>query len=128
MAKGPANRPPQSLSAEQLEIFCEEEQRFTEPWIRWAGENRSICLMQTTSPAEQADCLATVRAQLDAHHSEHQAILLQEMQTLQPGHPLMQVILGRLRERERFATMALEADMEPARLVTVRKESCLNQR
>lgn len=117
-----------TLSAEQLEKFCEEEKRFTEPWIHWVGENRSICLTQAATPADRTACLETVRQQLIAHHDEHQAILLQEMRTLQPNHPVMQAILGRLRERERFASMALENDIEPTQLAAERKESCLNQR
>lgn len=123
-----ALRQPRYLSAEQLEKFCEEEKSFTEPWIRWAGENRTICLIQAATPADRAACLEAVRRQLTAHHDEHQAIILQEMRTLQPNHPVMQAILSRLRERERFASMALDSDIEPLHLVTARKESCLNQR
>lgn len=123
-----ASRQQRHLSAEQLEKFCEEEKIFTEPWIRWAGGNRSICLIQAETPADRAACLETVRQQLTAHHDEHQAILLREMRTLQPSHPVMQTILGRLRERERFASMALDSDIEPVHLVKARKESCLKQR
>ncbi len=127
-AKDSPSRQARPMSGEQLEKFCEEEKRFTEPWIRWAGENRNICLIQATTPADRAACLETVRQQLNAHHDEHKAIILKEMRTLQPNHPVMQAILGRLRERERFASMALESDIEPVRLATARKESCLNQR
>lgn len=119
---------PQALSVEQLEVFCEEEKGFTEPWIRWASENRNICLIQATTPVDRAACLETIRQQLNAHHNEHQAIILREMRALAPNHPVMQAILGRLRERERFASMALDSDIEPMGLVATRKENCLNQR
>ena len=123
-----AGRKEQPASGEQLEKFCEEEKRFTEPWIHWAVQNRNICLLQATSPTDRAACLESVRQQLNAHHDEHKAILLNEMRTLQPNHPVMQAILGRLRERERFASMAIDSDIEPTRLVAARKENCLNQR
>ncbi|MBU3724063.1 MAG: hypothetical protein FGM18_00960 [Burkholderiaceae bacterium] len=84
--------------------------------------------MQTKSPSERAACLETVKQQLTAHHQEHRAILMQNIGTLGPNHPVMQSILGRLRERERFASMAIDNDHEPTYLATVRKESCLSQR
>lgn len=128
LAKDPSHRQSQPVSAEQLERFCEEEKTYTEPWIRWAGENRNICLIQAKTDADRTACLDSVRQQLNAHRTEHQAIILNEMRALQPNHPVMQAILGRLRERERFASMALDNDIEPMRLAAARKESCLNQR
>lgn len=128
LAKDPSPRQSQPISAEQLERFCEEEKAYTEPWIRWAGENRNICLIQAKTAADRAACLDSVRQQLNAHRNEHQAIILNEMRTLQPNHPVMQAILGRLHERERFASMALDNDVEPMRLAAARKESCLKQR
>jgi len=120
-------RPFVGQSAEQRERFCSEEQRFSEPWIHWASTNRALCASQSQSIAEKTACLNTVRQQLDALHSEHRAIYLSQMRSLQPDHPVMQGILNRLQGHKQVASLALEADLKPAELAALGRENCLRQ-
>jgi hypothetical protein len=121
-------RPFVGQSAEQHERFCNEEQRFSEPWIHWASTNRTLCASQSQSIAEKTACLNTVRQQLDALHLEHRAIYLSQMRSLQPDHPVMQGILNRLQGHKQVASLALEADLKPAELAALSRENCLRQR
>lgn len=107
--------------------FCEEEKRFSEPWIQWASGHRARCLSLAAHPAERASCLESVRQELESMAKEHQSIYLSEMNALGSNHPVMQSILSRLREHQRFASQALEGDAETWQLTAARKESCLKQ-
>ncbi len=125
------NRPsrlPERLHGEQLERFCEEERKFTEPWIDWASNNRTLCHIQSKTPLERSACLESIGRQLEALHQEHRDTYLSQMRALQPDHPVMQGILSRLQEHRRFAFLALEEDLQPSELSARRKESCLRQR
>jgi len=110
----------------QREHLCEEEQRLAVPWISWAIENRTHCVIQSQSVADRNACLNTARQQLIELEREHAAIYLNQIRSLKPDHPVMKTLLNRLRDNRDLAALAIDTDAEPSQLISMRKEACLH--
>lgn len=112
----------------QRQLFCDGEQSITEPWIRWASENRAACLVQSHTVAERDACLESALAHLDSLEKEHATTYAMQSEHLKPDRPVMRILMARLAENTRTAALAIRGDAEPTELRSMRLQNCLNGR
>ncbi len=112
----------------QRERICEDEQQQAAAWIQWAAERRASCRTSAGDQTSQNACLREARQQLAQAEREHASVYSGQITSLNPGHPVINGLLVKLKDNVQAAETTINSDIEPQQIAAIRKQTCMNRR